>query len=49
MEKYTENDIITCYRSDSHSKMRPDAFLDMAQQMAVKGAQMLPFNDTALL
>lgn len=49
MEKYTENDIITCYRSDSHSKMRPEAFLDMAQQMAVKGAQLLPFNDKALL
>ena len=49
MEKYSENDIISCYRSDSHSNMRPEAFLDMAQQMAVKGAQLLPFNDTALL
>ena len=49
MEKYSENDIISCYRSDSHSNTRPEAFLDMAQQMAVKGAQLLPFNDTALL
>lgn len=49
MGKYTQDDIITCYRSDSHSKMRPEAFLDMAQQMAVKGAQLLSFNDDALL
>ncbi len=48
MEKYCEKDIITCYRSDSHHKMRAEAFLDFAQQLAVKGAQTLSFNDTAL-
>lgn len=48
MGKYCEKDIITCYRSDSHHKMRSEAFLDFAQQLAVKGAQLLSFNDTAL-
>ena len=36
MGKYCEKDIITCYRSDSNHKMRSEAFLDFAQQLAVK-------------
>ena len=48
MDKYIEQHSISCYRSDSHWVMRPEAFLDMAQQIAVKGAQQLSFNDEAL-
>ena len=48
MEKYIEQHRIACYRSDSHWEMRPESFLDMAQQIAVKGAQLLSFNDEAL-
>ena len=48
-EKYFDKDIVACYRTDLHNRLRPEAFLDLAQQLAVKGAQRLPFNDTALM
>ncbi len=47
--KYCEDDIITCYRSDLNQLMRADAFLDMAQQIAVKGAEHLNFGRDRML
>lgn len=47
--KYFEDDLITCYRSDLNQVMRPDAFLDMAQQIAVMGAEHLDFGRRKML
>ncbi len=47
--KYYENELITCYRSDLNQLMRPDAFLDMAQQIAVEAAEYLGFGRNKML
>lgn len=46
--KYSHDSIVSCYMSDCHYLLRPESFLDLAQQMAVKAAQVQSFNDNAL-
>lgn len=46
--KYSEDSIVSCYMSDCHHLLRPESFLDLAQQMAVKAAQVQSFSDDAL-
>lgn len=46
--RYSEDSIVCCYMSDCHHLLRPESFLDMAQQLAVKAAQQLDFGDTKL-
>ncbi len=46
--KYSENGIVSCYMSDCHHLLRPESFLDLAQQLAVKAAQVQSFSDNAL-
>ena len=43
--KYTEESRVRCYMTDYQYILRPDAFLDLAQDMAGKGAQLTDFND----
>ena len=47
-DKYTKHALVTCYRSDHRDRLRPDAFLDLAQQVAVEGADVLHFGDDQL-
>lgn len=47
-DKYCKHAHITCYRADHRDLLRPDAFLDMAQQIAVEGADSLHFGDDQL-
>ena len=44
-DKITEDSVIACYMTDRHRHLRPDAFLDVAQHMAVVGADTLKFGD----
>ncbi len=46
--KYSQDSVVSCYMSDYVHKLRPESFLDLAQQIAVKAAQVQTFNDTAL-
>ncbi len=46
--KYIEDGIVSCYMSDCHHLLRPESFLDLAQQLAVKAAQVQSFSDSAL-
>ncbi len=46
--KYIENGIVSCYMSDCRHLLRPESFLDLAQQLAVKAAQVQSFSDSAL-
>ncbi len=46
--KYSEKSTVSCYMSDCHHLLRPESFLDMAQQLAVKAAQQLDFGDPRL-
>ncbi len=46
--KYSQDSIVSCYMSDCHHLLRPESFLDLAQQMAVKAAQVQSFSDDAL-
>ena len=47
-DKITEDSVIACYMTDRHRHLRPDAFLDVAQHMAVVGADTLKFGDDEL-
>ncbi len=47
-DKITEDSIVTCYMSDVRHALRPAAFLDLAQHMAVFGADCLKFGDEQL-
>ena len=46
--KYSEDSIVSCYMSDCHHLLRPESFLDLAQQLAVKAAQVQSFSDDAI-
>lgn len=43
--KLTQKGIVACYESDYAHHFKPTAFLDIAQQIAVKGAQSQDFSD----
>ncbi|MBP5626451.1 MAG: hypothetical protein J6W98_05975 [Bacteroidales bacterium] len=47
-DKTTEDLRIACYMSDRHAVLRPTAFLDIAQNIAVQGADNLKFGDDQL-
>ena len=47
-DKFYEDIIATCYMVDRHKMLRPSAFLDLAQHMAVVGADRLHFGDDQL-
>ena len=39
---------VPCYMTDPHARLRPTAFLDLAQNIAVQGADQLKFGDVEL-
>ena len=39
---------VPCYMTDPHARLRPTAFLDLAQDIAVQGADQLKFGDVEL-
>lgn len=43
--KYCEESRVRCFMTDYRYNLKPDAFLDLAQDMAGKGAQQTDFND----
>ncbi len=47
-DKTTEDLRIACYMTDRHARLRPTAFLDIAQNIAVQGADILKFGDDEL-
>ena len=47
-DKFSEETLATCYMVDCRKYLRPSAFLDMAQHMAVFGADRLAFGDDQL-
>ena len=47
-DKITEDSVVACYMTDRWKRLRADAFLDLAQHMAVVGADTLQFGDTQL-
>ena len=47
-DKTTEDIRIACYMTDRHARLRPTAFLDIAQNIAVQGADNLKFGDDQL-
>ena len=47
-DKTTEDIRIACYMTDRHARLRPTAFLDIAQNIAVQGADNLKFGDDEL-
>ena len=47
-DKFAEDSVIACYMSDRRKLLRPSAFLDLAQHMAVFGADRLRFGDEQL-
>ena len=47
-DKTTEDLRIACYMTDRHARLRPTAFLDIAQNIAVQGADNLKFGDDEL-
>lgn len=48
MEKYTEELMVPSYMVDVHSRMRAVAFMEVAQELAGRGAEKLKFADTQL-
>lgn len=48
MSKYTKDIEIPCYLTDCRKLLRPVAFMDLAQDMAVTGARELGFGDDKL-
>ena len=45
----TSRDVrVPCYMTDPHARLRPTAFLDLAQNIAVQGADQLKFGDVEL-
>ena len=47
-DKTWESLRVPCYMTDSHALLRPVAFLDLAQNIAVQGADSLHFGDDEL-
>ncbi|MCR5350889.1 MAG: hypothetical protein K6E35_00130 [Bacteroidales bacterium] len=47
-DKTTEDLRIACYMTDKYARLRPTAFLDIAQNIAVQGADILKFGDDEL-
>ena len=47
-DKTTEDSFVACYMTDCRHILRPSAFLDLAQHMAVFGADSLKFGDEQL-
>lgn len=47
-DKITEDSFVACYMTDIRHILRPAAFLDLAQHMAVFGADCLKFGDEQL-
>ena len=47
-DKFSEETLATCYMVDCRKYLRPSAFLDMAQHMAVSGADRLAFGNDEL-
>ena len=47
-DKTSESLRVPCYMTDSHALLRPVAFLDLAQNIAVQGADSLHFGDDEL-
>ncbi len=47
-DKITEDSFVACYMTDIRHILRPAAFLDLAQHMAVFGADVLRFGDEQL-
>ncbi|MBO4388634.1 MAG: hypothetical protein J5785_04270 [Spirochaetales bacterium] len=47
-DKFCEDIVAACYMVDRRQILRPSAFLDLAQQMAVFGADRLDFGDDTL-
>ena len=47
-DKICEDSVVACYQSDIRHYLRPSAFLDLAQHMAVVGADTLKFGDGEL-
>ena len=47
-DKTAESLRVPCYMTDSHALLRPVAFLDLAQNIAVRGADSLHFGDDEL-
>ena len=47
-DKIVEDTRVACYMTDSRERLRPSAFLDLAQYMAVYGADCLQFGDEQL-
>ena len=43
--KYCRDVYIACYYTDSHHELRPNAFLDLSQDMATRAAEELDFSD----
>ncbi|MBQ9660943.1 MAG: hypothetical protein IJV37_06755 [Bacteroidales bacterium] len=47
-DKISEDTVVACYMTDRHRHLRADAFLNLAQHMAVIGADTLHFGDDQL-
>ena len=47
-DKFAQDFTVACYQVDSRERLRPSAFLDLAQYMAVYGADRLKFGDDQL-
>ena len=47
-DKFAQDFTVACYQVDSRERLRPSAFLDLAQYMAVYGADRLKFGDEQL-
>ena len=48
MSKFIEKSRVRCFQTDYQYILKPDAFLDLAQDLAGKGAQQTSFNDDNL-
>jgi len=48
MNKFIEKSRVRCFQTDYQYILKPDAFLDLAQDLAGKGAQQTSFNDDNL-
>lgn len=42
--KYVENQVIACYQTDAGKKLRPAAFMDIAQEIAFRAANVMGFG-----